>query len=121
MNKLDIDEKTFHAYATYVQRERGYKNNWVFVIHKVHFDKWVSKQLRAENIPQEPSQEFLDWLQEYQQNYVSNNPEQVREYRAKQSEFVAKQVQIKIKEEARRWRIMHKKQLKECPETLQDD
>lgn len=84
MSKLDIDEKTFHAYATYVQRERGYKNNWVFVIHKVHFDKWVSKQLRAENIPQEPSQEFLDWLQEYQQNYVKNNPEKVREWQDSQ-------------------------------------
>lgn len=89
MNKLDIDEKTFHSYATYVQKERGYKNNWVFVIHKAHFDKWVSKQLRAENIPQKPSQEFLNWLQDYQQSFVESNPEKVKEWQDSQRAFSA--------------------------------
>ena len=64
MNELD-----FFCYSLYVQNERKYKSNWAFVIFKVRYDKWISKSLRAEAIPKNPTREYLDWLyKHFEQN-----------------------------------------------------
>ncbi|PNP96216.1 hypothetical protein [Moraxella sp. RCAD0137] len=64
--KFDIDGKTFYSYVTYIQQTRKYSKNWAFVMYKVNFGKWVDKDTRDKNIPQEPSKDFLEWLDEYQ-------------------------------------------------------
>lgn len=68
MRTLEIPEAEFYAYSQWTRYRRGYKSNWAFVIHKINYGRWVGRHLKNVE-PQEPSQEYLDWLDEYQQNY----------------------------------------------------
>ena len=64
-----MSELDFFCYSLYVQNERNYESNWAFVIFKVHYGEWISKSLRAEAIPKNPTREYLDWLyKHFEQN-----------------------------------------------------
>ena len=76
MKIADLDKKTFYAYCLYTQRERGYKSNWAFVMVKSQFDEWVDKKMKAETEAQKPTEDFLEWLEEYQSSYMKQRKEE---------------------------------------------
>ncbi len=70
MRKLDIPKKEFLAYTMYVSDRRSYKTTWRWVIFKVNYGEWVDKSVRFTNgvevQPMKPTDEFIQWLDEYQ-------------------------------------------------------
>ena len=68
--RLDIPKKDFLAYAIYLADRRKYESTWKWVIFKVNYGEWVNKSVRftdgVEVQPKEPTEEFLQWLDEYQ-------------------------------------------------------
>lgn len=76
MKIADLDKKTFYSYCLYTQRQRGYKSNWAFVMVKSQFGEWVDKKMKAETEAQQPTENFLKWLDEYQSNYMKQRKEE---------------------------------------------
>lgn len=75
MSKLNIPEKDFLAFAMHERKRRGYKSAWQWVLFKENYGVWVDKSVRftdgVEVEPKEPTDEFLDWVYEYQSQWVS--------------------------------------------------
>ena len=68
-SKQTMNELDFFCYSLYVQEELGYKPNWAFVIFRAYFGKWVTKPVRSEAESRLPTQQYLEWLDNYfQQN-----------------------------------------------------
>lgn len=59
-----MTEESFYKQAMWVARNRGYKANWHYVIFRVRYGKWIHKSFRSLE-PEEPTDEFLSWLDEY--------------------------------------------------------
>jgi len=76
MKIADLDKKAFYSYCLYIQRQRGYKSNWAFVMVKSQFGEWVDKKMKAETEAQQPTENFLKWLDEYQSNYMKQRKEE---------------------------------------------
>ena len=60
MNEID-----FYSYSLFVQEDRGYHNDWKYVIFKVKYGRWIKTKERDGVTPKTPTQEYLDWLDEY--------------------------------------------------------
>lgn len=64
MDELDIDEQLFYSYAVFLQIQKQYKSRWAVMMFKAHYGKYPTKQIKALAMPTEPSQAFLDWVDE---------------------------------------------------------
>jgi hypothetical protein len=88
MNKLDIDEKTFYAYAVYTQQLRRYSVRWASVIFKVNFGEYPPKEmLETEAI--KPSIPFINWLNRYEDESAIEYREKQKALKEKKTEMVA--------------------------------
>lgn len=70
MRKLEIPKEDFLAYAMYLGDRRRYRAGWKWVVFKVNYGEWADRSVRFKNgiepQPQKPTDDFLQWVDEYQ-------------------------------------------------------
>ncbi len=64
MGKLDFIQQ-----ARWIQQERHYSSRWPYIVFKGYFGVWPGPLLK-EGDPRPPTQEFLEWVDEYQRAWL---------------------------------------------------
>lgn len=75
-----MNEQMFYNYCLFLEKQKGWQRDRKFVLFKQRYSIWVSKKVRVNASPQEPTQTFLDYLYWIDREYVSKMLNVLDEY-----------------------------------------